>query len=135
MAKPLLPPKFKPTMHYGEVVSISVLKKCKIVNIANYFLTINWRVQKNIIIWKREGCVYTDKTGVKFDKCNDISLLKICEKLLLIETMHAKSEKYEFCSFLVFEKLRSTVKFGVSTALKNDKDKDKYKDKNRASNT
>ena len=49
--------------------------------------------------------------------------------------MHAKSEKYEFCSFLVFEKLRSTVKFGVSTALKNDKDKDKYKDKNRASNT
>ena len=122
-------------MHYGEVVSISVLKKCKIVNIANYFLTINWRVQKNIIIWKREGCVYTDKTGVKFDKCNDISLLKICEKLLLIETMHAKSEKYEFCSFLVFEKLRSTVKFGVSTALKNDKDKDKYKDKNRASNT
>ena len=67
MAKPLLPPKFKPTMHYGEVVSICVLKQCKIVNIGNYFLTINWRVQKNIIIWKREGGVYTDKTGVKFD--------------------------------------------------------------------
>ena len=49
--------------------------------------------------------------------------------------MHAKSEKYEFCSFLVFEQFKVNCEIGFSTALKNHKDKDKYKDKNRASNT